>query len=72
MVLAVGAAGQCRDYIDAEQAVMGLDAWLIELNLARGHRRSLDGLYRLVQNEAYDPDKLVMSIRALQKELGAA
>lgn len=70
MMLAVGAGGQYRDYIDAEQAVMGIDGLLIELKLASRHRHSLDGLYKLVQNdEAYDPDKLVIAIRELQKEL---
>jgi len=70
MMLAVGASGQYRDYIDAEQAVMGIDGLLIELGLATRHRQSLDGVYKLVQNdEAYDPDKVVSALRDLQKEL---
>jgi hypothetical protein len=69
-VLAVGASGEYRDYIDAEQAVMGIDGLLIELGLANRHRQSLDELYRFVQNdEAYEPEKLAGALEGLQKEL---
>jgi hypothetical protein len=70
-VLSVGADGGYRDYIDAEQAVMGIDGLMIELGISGRHRAGIDLLYRLVQNDdAYDADKLAGALRQLQKELG--
>ena len=66
-LISVGSNGEYRDYIDAEQAVMGIDGLLIELNGAARYRSNLDELYALVQNdEAYDPEKFVVALRKLQ------
>jgi len=37
-LVAVGTSGEFRDYVGAEQAVMGIDGLLIELGLASRHR----------------------------------
>jgi hypothetical protein len=69
-LLQTGANGEFRDYILAEQAVMGIDGLLIELQLAERHRAKLDELYRLVQNdERYVPEQFVAALRQLQAEL---
>src|SRR5262249_22944693 len=70
LLLESGAHGGFRDYIIAEQALMGIDGLLIELKLAEPHRARLDELYRLVRNdERYSPDEFVMALRKLQSEL---
>jgi hypothetical protein len=72
-LLKTGVAGEYRDYILAEQAVMGIDGLLIELKLAQTHRARLDELYRLVQNdEQFVPEKFVAALRVLQGELQAS
>jgi hypothetical protein len=69
-LVAVGTSGEFRDYVGAEQAVMGIDGLLIELGLADRFRKRVDDLYRLTQNdEAYAPEKFVASLQQLQSEL---
>ena len=69
-LVAVGTSGEFRDYVGAEQAVMGIDGLLIELGLADRFRRRLDELYRLTQNdEAFAPEQFVASLQGLQTEL---
>ena len=70
LLLQTGVKGEFRDYILAEQALMGIDGLLIELKLAQRHRARLDELYRLVQNdERYVPEQFVAALRQLQSEL---
>ena len=69
-LVAVGTSGEFRDYVGAEQAVMGIDGLLIELGLADRFKRRIDDLYRLTQNdEAFAPEQFVASLLALQGEL---
>jgi hypothetical protein len=70
VLLQTGVSGEFRDYLLAEQALMGIDGLLIELQLAASHRARLDELYRLVQNdEHYVPEQFVAALRQLQAEL---
>jgi len=70
LLLQTGVDGEFRDYILAEQALMGIDGLLIELKLAEPHRARLDQLYHLVQNdERYVPEQFVAALRQLQTEL---
>ena len=74
-LLATGVSGEFRDYLGAEQAVMGIDGLLLELGLAAPHRVRIQELYRLTQNdEAFKPEEFGAALRALQAELepGAA
>jgi hypothetical protein len=72
-LVAVGTGGEFRDYVGAEQAVMGIDGLLIELGLADRFRKRVDELYRLTQNdEAYAPEQFVASLQQLQSELDRA
>jgi hypothetical protein len=72
-LVAVGTSGEFRDYVGAEQAVMGIDGLLIELGLADRFRKRVDELYRLTQNdEAYAPEQFVASLQQLQSELDRA
>ena len=69
-LLAVGTSGEFRDYVGAEQAVMGIDGLLIELGLADRFRKRVDELYKLTQNdEAYAPEPFVAALQGLQAEL---
>ena len=69
-LISVGTGGEFRDYVGAEQAVMGIDGLLIELHLADRFRRRIDELYKLTQNdEAYAPEQFVASLQQLQAEL---
>ena len=69
-LVAVGTSGEFRDYVGAEQAVMGIDGLLIELGLADRFKRRIDELYRLTQNdEAFAPEQFVGSLQDLQTEL---
>jgi hypothetical protein len=69
-VIAVGTSGEFRDYIEAEQAVMGIDGLLIDMGIADHHRASLDQLYKLVQNdEAFVPEQFAAGLRRLQSEI---
>ena len=69
-LVAVGTSGEFRDYVGAEQAVMGIDGLLIELGLAERFRKRVDELYKLTQNdEAYAPEQFVASLRQLQEDL---
>jgi hypothetical protein len=69
-LVAVGTSGEFRDYVGAEQAVMGIDGLLIELGLSEHFRKRVDELYKLTQNdEAYAPEQFVASLRELQEEL---
>jgi hypothetical protein len=69
-LVAVGTSGEFRDYVGAEQAVMGIDGLLIELGLAEHFRRRVDELYKLTQNdEAYSPEQFVASLQQLQADL---
>lgn len=69
-LVAVGTSGEFRDYVGAEQAVMGIDGLLIELGLADHFRKRVDELYKLTQNdEAYSPEQFVASLQQLQSEL---
>jgi hypothetical protein len=69
-LIAVGISGEFRDYVGAEQAVMGIDGLLIELGLADRFRKQVDELYKLTQNdEAYAPEQLVAALQRLQSEL---
>jgi hypothetical protein len=69
-LVAVGTSGEFRDYVGAEQAVMGIDGLLIELGLSEHFRKRVDELYKLTQNdEAYAPEQFVASLRGLQEEL---
>ncbi len=73
ILVCLGVAGEFRDYIGAEQAVMGIDGLLIDLNMADRHREALDGLYRLVRDdEAYAPESFTLALRKLQAALGDA
>jgi hypothetical protein len=72
-LVAVGTSGEFRDYVGAEQAVMGIDGLLIELGLADRFRKRVDELYKLTQNdEAYAPEQFVASLQQLQSELDRA
>jgi hypothetical protein len=69
-LVAVGTSGEFRDYVGAEQAVMGIDGLLIELGLADRFKLRIDELYRLTQNdEAFAPEQFVGSLQDLQTEL---
>jgi hypothetical protein len=69
-LVAVGTSGEFRDYVGAEQAVMGIDGLLIELGLADRFRKRVDELYKLTQNdEAYAPEQFVASLHQLQEEI---
>ncbi len=69
-LVAVGTGGEFRDYVGAEQAVMGIDGLLIELGLAERFRKRVDELYKLTQNdEAFVPEQFVASLKQLQSEL---
>jgi hypothetical protein len=69
-LVAVGTSGEFRDYVGAEQAVMGIDGLLIELGLANHFRKQIDELYKLTQNdETYAPEQFVASLQQLQAEL---
>ena len=69
MLVAVGTSGEFRDYVGAEQAVMGIDGLLIELGLADRFRKRVDELYKLTQNdEAYAPEQFVGALQLLQSE----
>jgi hypothetical protein len=69
-LISLGVSGEYRDYIDAEQAVMGIDGLLIEMNVQDRYRKSLDELYRLTQNdEAYSPEKFIGGLKQLQSEV---
>jgi hypothetical protein len=69
-LVAVGTSGEFRDYVGAEQAVMGIDGLLIELGLAEHFRKRVDELYKLTQNdEAYAPERFVAALQQLQAEL---
>ena len=70
MLLALGLAGEFRDYIGAEQAVMAIDGLLIESGLAERYRKTRDELYRLVEHdEAFSPEAFGAGLRALQAAL---
>jgi Cytochrome c554 and c-prime len=72
-LVAVGTSGEFRDYVGAEQAVMGIDGLLIELGLADRFRKRIDDLYKLTQNdEAFVPEQFVASLRQLQSDLDKA
>jgi Cytochrome c554 and c-prime len=69
-LLAVGISGEFRDYVGAEQAVMGIHGLLIQLGLADHFRNRIDELYKLTQNdEAYAPEQFVVSLQQLQSQL---
>lgn len=69
-LLSVGISGEFRDYVGAEQAVMGIDGLLIELGLANQFRKRVDELYKLTQNdEAYAPEQFVAALQGLQAQL---
>jgi hypothetical protein len=69
-LVAVGTSGEFRDYVGAEQAVMGIDGLLIHLGVADHFRKRIDELYKLTQNdEAYVPEQFVASLQQLQAEL---
>jgi hypothetical protein len=69
-LVAVGTSGEFRDYVGAEQAVMGIDGLLIQLGIADRFRKHIDELYKLTQNdEAYAPEQFVASLQKLQSEL---
>jgi hypothetical protein len=69
-LVAVGTSGEFRDYVGAEQAVMGIDGLLIHLGVADRFRKRIDDLYKLTQNdEAYAPEQFVASLQQLQAEL---
>jgi hypothetical protein len=69
-LVAVGTSGEFRDYVGAEQAVMGIDGLLIELGLSDHYRKRVDELYKLTQNdEAYAPEQFVASLQQLQADL---
>jgi hypothetical protein len=69
-LLAVGSSGEFRDYVGAEQAVMGIDGLFIELGLAEHFRTRVDELYKLTQNdETYAPEQFVAALQGLQAEL---
>jgi hypothetical protein len=69
-LVAVGTGGEFRDYVGAEQAVMGIDGLLIELGLSSRFRKRLDDLYKLTQNdEAFVPEQFVTSLQQLQSDL---
>lgn len=72
-LVAVGTSGEFRDYVGAEQAVMGIDGLLIELGLADRFRKRIDDLYKLTQNdEAFVPEQFVASLQQLQSDLDKA
>jgi hypothetical protein len=72
-LVAVGTSGEFRDYVGAEQAVMGIDGLLIELGLADRFRKRVDDLYKLTQNdEAFVPEQFVASLQLLQSDLDKA
>jgi Cytochrome c554 and c-prime len=69
-LLATGVSGEFRDYMGAEQAVMGIDGLLLELRQAEPHRGRIKELYRLTQNdEAFKPEEFETALRQLQAEL---
>jgi hypothetical protein len=69
-LVAVGTSGEFRDYVGAEQAVMGIDGLLIHLGVADHFRKRIDELYKLTQNdEAYAPEQFVASLQQLQSDL---
>jgi hypothetical protein len=69
-LVAVGTSGEFRDYVGAEQAVMGIDGLLIQLGLQDHFHKRIDELYKLTQNdEAFVPEQFVASLQQLQSEL---
>ncbi|MBV8852781.1 MAG: hypothetical protein JOY91_05235, partial [Sinobacteraceae bacterium] len=69
-LVSVGAGGEFRDYVGAEQAVMGIDGLLLHLGAAGQFRQRIDELYALTQNdEAFVPERFVASLRQLREQL---
>ena len=69
-LVSVGAGGEFRDYVGAEQAVMGIDGLLIHLGAAKEFRQRIDELYALTQNdEAFVSERFVASLRQLREQL---
>jgi hypothetical protein len=49
---------------------MAIDGLLIDLGMSSEHRGRLDGLYRLVRNDAgYTPESFISALRELQAAL---
>jgi hypothetical protein len=71
-IVELGASGECRTYISAEQAVMAAELLMIDLGIAAQHRKELDELYRTVRNDdAYRPGQLREQMTSLSASLRA-
>lgn len=70
-ILDLGARREYRDYISAEQAMMGTELLMIDLGNAERHRPKLDALFRMVENdEAFRADQFTAGIEQLRSALG--
>ena len=71
-IVELGAAGECSDYISAEQAVMAAELLMIDIGIAARYRRDLDELYRTVHDDdAYRPSQLREQMSSLSASLRA-
>ena len=72
-LLATGVSGEFRDYMGAEQAVMGIDGLLLDLGMAERYRSRIQDLYRLTRNdEAFKAEEFGTALQQLQGELETA
>ncbi len=72
-LLRLGARGELRNYLVAEQTVMAIHGLLIELGLAAEQQQRVNELFRLVQNdESYAPEQLAAVLTQMRTALGTS
>jgi hypothetical protein len=69
-ILQAGTDGEYRDYLGAEQAVMGMDLLMNETKLAGTSKVQLDELYRLLHSdETYRSADFIAALKVLRDGL---
>ncbi len=69
-ILDMGIAGEYRDYLGAEQAVMAIDLLMIDANVAGKYTAQRDELYRQLQSdETYRSTSFIAALKALREAL---
>jgi Cytochrome c554 and c-prime len=69
-ILQAGTEGEYRDYLGAEQAVMGIDLLMNETKLAGTGKAQLDELYRLLKSdETYRSADFIAALKVLRDGL---
>jgi hypothetical protein len=69
-IVEMGASGEYRDYISAEQAVMAIELLMIDLGTASQHRKTLDAMYGMLRNDdAYLPAQMRETMASLATTL---